>query len=345
MTEQLRVGIVGTGVMGSGHARFITSSVPQARVAAITDVDQMRAGALADELGGHVAVFKSPEDFFCAGAVDAVIIATPDHLHPDHLRLAIARGIPTLCEKPIASTVTLAAVIAREIRDDERANNRRLIHFGFMRRFDPSYLKVRKLLASGNFGLPLFVRAVTRNVSSANITTEGIFTNIAVHDFDTFRWLLHSEWKSVESFYPRQSSLSPRDLSDPLIFTAQLENDILVVGDIIANNHYGYDVRTEFVCESGSIEIGIHGDVITRADHVSGVLRGGSMDENWIPRFSAAYIGELNAWTESVRSGIPHPDLATVDDAVAASNACAMGIAGIRSPGSIGLTLAGTRSD
>ena len=50
------------------------------------------------------------------------------------------------------------------------------------------------------------------------------------------------------------------------------------------------------------------------------------MDENWIPRFADAYIGELEAWTNSVRTGLNHPDLATVDDAIAASEACAMGV-------------------
>jgi myo-inositol 2-dehydrogenase/D-chiro-inositol 1-dehydrogenase len=330
MRGRLRIGIAGAGVMGAGHARFITTSVPGTEVTAIADLDRGKLQQLNEELGGSMTLFDTPEQLFSEAEIDAVIIATPDHFHPAHIRLSLERGLPTLCEKPIASNLNDAYGIAEEIRQDELERGQRLIHFGFMRRFDPSYLEVRTLIATGEFGRPLFVRTVTRNVSSPGITTEGLYTNIAVHDFDVLRWLLDSDWRSVQSHYPRASALAPVGLDDPLLFTAEMDNGVLVVADIIANNHYGYDVRTEVVCESGSIEIGIHGDVITRVKRVAGVLRGGTMDENWIPRFTAAYIGELEAWAESVRTGINHPDLATVEDALAASIACAMGVASTR---------------
>ena len=324
--DVLRVGVAGAGIMGAGHAHFIAASVPGATVTAIADLDTARMTQLASEMEGDVALFDSPEQLFQSADIDAVIIATPDRFHPDHMRLAIARGLPTLCEKPIASTQKDASEIAEEIRDDQRLHGRTLIHFGFMRRFDPSYLEVRRLIATGEFGRPLFVRAVTRNVSSPGTTSDGLYTNIAVHDFDVLRWLFSTGWESVQTHYPRSSASAPAGLADPLVFTAKMDNGILVVADIIANNNYGYDVRTEIVCETGSIEIGNHGDVITRTNHFAGVARGGAMDENWIPRFADAYIGELEAWTNSVRTGLNHPDLATVDDAIAASEACAMGV-------------------
>lgn len=102
-----------------------------------------------------------------------------------------------------------------------------------------------------------------------------------------------------------------------------------MIADIVAFNNYGYDVRTEVVCEKGSIEIGIHGDVITRANHISGVLRGGTMDENWIPRFRVSYIEEIKAWVKSITSSTANSDLATVEDALAANEVCALGIASI----------------
>ncbi|MBC7763962.1 MAG: Gfo/Idh/MocA family oxidoreductase, partial [Candidatus Saccharibacteria bacterium] len=102
--DMLRVGIAGAGIMGAGHAHFIATSVPGAKVTAIADLDTEKMTQLAGELNGPVALFNSPEQLFQSADIDAVIIATPDRFHPDHMRLALARGLPTLCEKPIAST-------------------------------------------------------------------------------------------------------------------------------------------------------------------------------------------------------------------------------------------------
>jgi myo-inositol 2-dehydrogenase/D-chiro-inositol 1-dehydrogenase len=310
--------------MGRGHAEFIREFVSAAHVAAVADFDLSRARNLAHDIEplGDIGAYAQVQEMIDSTDLDAVIIASPDHLHVEHLRIAMTAGLDILCEKPIATDLESARAIAREIREYEKESKKARVNFGFMRRFDPSYLKLRALMESADYGLPLFVRTITRNVTSMGITTEGLYTNIAVHDFDVWRWLTGSEWKSVNSHYPRPSSLSPAGLIDPLVFTAQLENEVLMVADIVANNNYGYDLRTEVLCEKGSLEIGTFGDVYTRANHIAGTPLGGPMVENWIPRFKDAYVAELRAWVDSVISGNQHPDLATVEDALKATEAC-----------------------
>lgn len=325
--SQLRIGIIGSGVMGQGHGEFIRDHVPTARVSALADVDADRIRKVGREIGENVAVFNSASELMSSGLVDAVIIASPDSLHVAHLRLAMEARLPTLCEKPIASNVEDARKIAAEIDALETTLRKRIIHFGFMRRFDPPHVQLKEMLNSGRYGAPLFIRSSTRNVSSPGITTEGLYTNIAVHDFDIWRWILGDEWISVMSHYPKPSSLSPEGLADPLVFTAKLAGGVLMVADVVANNNYGYDLRTEVVCEHGSLEIGIFGDVITRANHVAEIALGGVMVDNWIPRFKDAYIAELRMWTASVISGESHPDMALSGDALAATEACALGLA------------------
>jgi myo-inositol 2-dehydrogenase / D-chiro-inositol 1-dehydrogenase len=325
----IKVGIVGAGVMGSGHAKFITEFVPDATVVGLFDVDSEKASKLAKEIGSVKNIFNSVEDLIKSGDIDAVIIASPDPLHVSHLRIAIESKKPTLCEKPIATNIEDARLIAQEIAEYEQKSGSTRIYFGFMRRFDTAYIEVKKLIESGRFGAPLFVRTITRNPASTGATTTGLFTNIAIHDFDIFRWLLNSDWVSVQSHYPKQSSLSPAEVADPLIFTAKMANGVMMVADIVAFNNYGYDVRAEVLCEKGSIEIGINGDVITRVDRKAGSLTGGKMEENWIPRFKESYINELRAWVEVLNSGVPNGDLATVSDALAANEACELGIKSI----------------
>jgi myo-inositol 2-dehydrogenase / D-chiro-inositol 1-dehydrogenase len=325
----LRIGIIGTGVMGAGHARFIKEFVEQAEVVALFDIDKKKISELADELGTVTLQTTDVDSLMNHPEVDAIIIASPDQLHVSHLRSAMVSKKPTLCEKPIATNINDAREIAREIKEYEQKMGKQMIHFGFMRRFDPSYREVRRLIQSGDFGKPTFFRTITRNVSSTGATTPGLFTNIAIHDFDVFRWLFNDEWVSVQSHYPRKSSLSPEGVADPLVITAFMKSGLMMVADIVAFNNYGYDVRTEVICEKGSIEIGINGDVITRINHVMGAHTGGVMQENWIPRFKESYIQELKAWVESINSGIVNSDLATVDDALAANEVCELGVASI----------------
>lgn len=325
----LRVGIIGTGVMGAGHARFIKEFVPEAKVVALFDIDPQKLNDLAHELKTVTIQTNDAQELMNSPDVDAIIIASPDVLHVSHIKLAIAAEKPVLCEKPIATTVEDARDIAREITAYEKVVGKRMFHFGFMRRFDPAYREVKRLIETGFYGKPTFFRTITRNVVSTGATTEGLFTNIAIHDFDIFRWLFQDEWQSVQSHYPRKSSLSPDGIADPLIITAYMKSGIMMVADIVAFNNYGYDVRAEIICEKGSIEIGINGDVITRSDRVMGALTGGKMEENWIPRFKQSYIEELRAWVRVVSTGEINADLATVDDALAANEVCALGIASI----------------
>ncbi len=329
MTNQIRVGIIGLGVMGAGHARFLHEHVPGAKVSALFDIDSRRMASLSSELGTVALQASDPVELMDHPEVDAIIIASPDSLHVAQLRLAIASRKPTLCEKPMATSLEDSRLIASEIAAYEAAENRTMINFGFMRRFDPSYLEVRRLLATGEFGAPTFFRTITRNVSSMGVTTQGLFTNIAVHDFDIYRWLFNDEWLSVQSHYPKHSSLSPKDIADPLVITAFMKSGLMMVADIVAFNNYGYDARVEIVCEKGSIEIGINGDVITRANRVMGTHTGGVMAEDWMTRFKLSYIEELKAWISGIQTGVPNLDLANYADALAANEACALGVASI----------------
>jgi myo-inositol 2-dehydrogenase/D-chiro-inositol 1-dehydrogenase len=325
----VNVGIIGTGIMGAGHARYIKEHVPDASVVALSDIDPKKISELSAELGSVLFSTANPEELMNDPRVDAVIIASPDPLHVPHLKLAIASGKQILCEKPIATTLEDARMISEEIRAYQSRVGKKMINFGFMRRFDPCYQEVRRLIATGGFGTPLFFRTVSRNVSSLGATSTGLFTNIAIHDFDIYRWLFNDEWESIHSFYPRRSSLSPEGLDDPLVLIGKLKSGITMVADIVAYNNYGYDCRVEVVCEKGSIQIGTHGDVITQVNGVGGATKGGPMAANWMVRFEPSYIEELKAWIQEVKTGTLNPDLATVEDALIANEVCAMGLASL----------------
>ena len=70
----LKVGIIGVGVMGAGHARFIKEHVPKARVVALFDIDTQKIAALAEELGTVTIQTTDAETLMNHPDVDAVII-------------------------------------------------------------------------------------------------------------------------------------------------------------------------------------------------------------------------------------------------------------------------------
>jgi myo-inositol 2-dehydrogenase/D-chiro-inositol 1-dehydrogenase len=99
--------------------------------------------------------------------------------------------------------------------------------------------------------------------------------------------------------------------------------------DNCANSTYGYDVRVEVLMQNGSLELNNLGDLTISFGFELPGRKAGRLHDNWIGRFTDAYIGELRAWVGSIKDGVANPNLATVDDGIAASIACEKGIASL----------------
>ena len=156
--SDLRVGVVGAGLMGADHIIRIQERIAGAVVTAVIDPDTAKADAAAATAPGSV-VFGSLGDAIAANAMDAVLIATPGVFHFPDLQAVIAAGLPTLCEKPL----TPDAESALQIVDAEVAGGKQLIQVGFMRRFDPGYMELRDIVAGQPYGDLLALRCQHRN--------------------------------------------------------------------------------------------------------------------------------------------------------------------------------------
>src|SRR3978361_1530654 len=99
--RDLRVGVVGAGVMGSNHARVLAGLPDVTLVGVVDPLPAHRARAT--ELTG-CRTFATLDELIGEGA-DAVTVAAPTHLHHEIALACTARGIHILVEKPIASTV------------------------------------------------------------------------------------------------------------------------------------------------------------------------------------------------------------------------------------------------
>ena len=288
------IGVIGTGIMGSDHARTLAGSIKGAALAAVSDTDAERASALAAATrAGRVhadgfALVADPD-------VDAVLIASPDPTHEDLVLACLSAGKPVLCEKPLSPSVEgcLRVVAA------ETALGRRLVQVGFMRRFDPGYRSVRQALLTGQVGAPLLLHCVHRNASApASFDSGMLISNSAVHEIDIARWLLEDEIEAVTVFQlPARTSSG---LLDPQFLVLETRRGRLVDVEVFVNARYGYDVRAELVCEAGTLTLAPQAPVRLRSSGQDS----SRVAEDWRAHFAAAYRNQLQAWVESIATGV-----------------------------------------
>src|SRR5580765_1529287 len=98
--QELRVGVIGVGMMGADHAERVVNRVAGATLVAVSDPDTARADQLAARFEG-VRSIGDPLSLIADEGVDAVIIASPGFVHEEQVLACLEHGKYALCEKPL----------------------------------------------------------------------------------------------------------------------------------------------------------------------------------------------------------------------------------------------------
>ena len=263
----LAVGVIGTGIMGSEHARLLREVTSGAQLVAVCDADATRAAAAAS----GAMVFTDALALIHSDQVQAVVIASPDATHADYALACLAAGKPVLCEKPIAATADAGFAIVQA----EAALGRRLVSVGFMRRFDPGYTEMQAARIAGSIGAPVLLHNIHRNVAAPDWFTGAMaVTNSFVHEIDISRWLLGSEMVTA------QVTSAPG--GGPILVTMQTDKGEIVSTEVHVNAAYGYHVYAQLVGRQGTVEMAPATRVLT---NLAGAQSYG-FPPNWVPRFA-----------------------------------------------------------
>ena len=296
-TQELRIAVLGVGVMGTDHVRRITRRISGARVSVVNDYVTDKAEQVAAEVPG-ARVIGDPLDAIDADDVDAVLLATPGPVHHKQLLACLEHRKPVLCEKPLTTDAHTALEIVRA----EAALGATLIQVGFQRRFDPEYTELKALIESGELGQPLLMHCVHRNFAPpAGFDSATVVNESLVHEVDVTRFLLGEEIAAVQILRPRATSRAPQGLQDPQIAIFETTGGRHVDAEVFVGTGVGYQVRTEVVGETGSASIGLGVGVI-RTSGAGGW--GGRVASGFLERFATAYDTEVQRWVDAVRSGI-----------------------------------------
>lgn len=195
----LRVGLIGAGWVTQHHLSGWAELRGRAEVVAIADPALDKAQERAKAFG-IPAVFDSAEAMFEGAALDAVDIAAPRELHAPLVRLAAARGLPVLCQKPLSTTLADAQSLVTDVAGQTRL----MVHENW--RFRRWYRRIAEWLTEGRIGALQQVQMtllgsgllldaqgqrplLVRQPFMATLT-RALVAEVLIHQIDTLRMLL-----------------------------------------------------------------------------------------------------------------------------------------------------------
>jgi predicted dehydrogenase len=214
---QVRVGIIGAGLIGQTHSmmlRWVADATEQSvRVTSVADLSHAAAEKLAARWQGAKAL-ESAEEIIADASIDAVWICTPTSMHRQICIAAARAGKHIFCEKPLAMTSAEATEMAAAIKASGVTSQ-----VGLVLRFSPVYNVIKSMFEERDAGKLLSVtmrddqdfpirgshNSAWRNDPS--LTAGGTLIEHSVHDFDLLAWM----FGPVASLYCRTRSLNGAD--------------------------------------------------------------------------------------------------------------------------------------
>jgi len=149
--DDLRVGVIGAGMMGCEHIRNVRA-LPGATVAAAADPDAGSRARAAEAAGGPLDLFDDHRRMIETVDLDAVVVATPNHTHRAVLGPVWDTDLHVMVEKPLATTVD----DGRALRD-RAATHRGVVWMGLEYRFMPAVAALLTRVSGGDVGRPRMV--------------------------------------------------------------------------------------------------------------------------------------------------------------------------------------------
>ena len=146
--DEVRLGIIGIGGMGSGHAvNIVKGEVPHMRLTAVADISEARLAWAKKTLPESVKRFSDGREMIDSGECDAVLIATPHYFHPEFVIYALTHGLHAISEKP-------AGVYTKQVREMNAVAEKsdKVFAIMFNQRTNCVYRKLHEMIESGELG-------------------------------------------------------------------------------------------------------------------------------------------------------------------------------------------------
>jgi len=303
----LKVAVVGTGFIGSVHARNLARH-PGAELVAVNDANFEFAKSMAATTGARAVADVA--EILDNKEIEAVLIATPTNTHVEYLKRAARAGKAIYCEKPIGVDYQEAEQAVSVVRATGVP-----VMLGFNRRFDASHAAVKQAVDQGAIGKVEIVQLTSRGPQPPAIeylkVSGGQMRDQTIHFFDLLRWLTNDEPVEV---YAIGSALVDAAIGeagdvDTSIVSLRMASGALCQIDCSRRATYGYDEKIEVFGSDGLAE--------SRRQNFRGMAlyKGNKIIEDglhpgWFERIEQSYYQALDAFVAAIAQGIaPEPSL------------------------------------
>ena len=313
----IAVALFGAGRIGAIHAANVAAH-PALTLKYVVDPAAQPAERLAATFG---AAAVSSGQALADSAVAGVIIASSTNTHLDHCLAAAAAGKAIFCEKPIDLDLARARAAAPALASAQML-------LGFNRRFDPQFQALKAQLDTGAVGRLETLNIVSHDPAPPPIAyvkvSGGLFRDMAIHDFDTARWLLGeppSEVFAAASCLVDPAIGAAGDVDTAKILLRTASGKLCLISNS-RRSGYGYDQRIEAFGSGGMVRAGN----VTESALATWSEAGAAADrfQNFfLDRYADAYRLEMDHFAEVLAGAAPRVGFADGLAALAMAEAAA----------------------
>ncbi|HEY7750204.1 MAG TPA: Gfo/Idh/MocA family oxidoreductase [Aestuariivirgaceae bacterium] len=316
----MRIGILGSGFMGTTHARAY-GKIPGVSIAAVSSRNLDRAEKLAKEVGARATT--DDRSIIDDPTIEAISNTLPTHLHAETTITALKAGKHVLLEKPFALTAADCDEMIATTKETGRA-----LMVAHVLRFWGEYVSLVELVHSGKLGRPISAVAVRLSQLPAwadwflnPVWSGGAVLDLCVHDFDALNWL----FGTPKSVYARGKELKPGLWNDIHALVDYGGANGLVEGSEFMPQGYPFTAAMRVVCESGVVEFMFRagGVSVEMGGGVSLMVHEAGKAYPLTAKPGDAYDNQASYFVDCIRNGIK-PTLGTPEQAriaVATANA------------------------
>lgn len=186
--KQVKVGVIGVGMMGQRHCR-VYSNLRQVQLLGVCDAVPETGYRIAQQF--EVPFYEQVDDLL--ERVDAVSLVTPTPYHFDIAMRCIAKGVHVLVEKPITETLEQAEKLTQAAEA-----SRLVVQVGHIERFNPTYTELKHVLEDDISLLSVNLRRLSAYQGS-NIDVDVVL-DLMIHDLDLALDLMGQEPVGVSAY-------------------------------------------------------------------------------------------------------------------------------------------------
>lgn len=187
MTKNIKVAVIGAGMMGKNHMKTY-KSLNGVELVGVYDIFPEAAKAAAETFG--IRAFSSVEEV--AENVDAVSVVTTSVTHADVGEFFLNKGIHCMMEKPLACTEEECQRLI-----SAAAKNNVVLLVGHIERFNPAVEQMGKLLSDTSK-----IRSLTAqrmSAASGRITDVDVSMDLMIHDVEVIQSLVKSPVVNIQA--------------------------------------------------------------------------------------------------------------------------------------------------